>query len=49
MTDAEKIERMRAALEEISRGEGPFSRDPLTHATNCIENMKQIARDALDK
>lgn len=39
---------MRKALEEISRGEGIFSRDPLTHAVNTIDSMKQIARDALE-
>lgn len=38
---------MRAALEEISRGEGRYSRDPLEHADNCIENMKAIANAAL--
>lgn len=35
------------ALHEISKGEGPFSRDPLTHASNTIESMKQIAKDAI--
>jgi hypothetical protein len=43
----ERIGKMAAALAEIAKGEGAFSRDPLTHATNCIESMKQIARDAL--
>ena len=37
-----------AALEEIAKGEGPFSRDPLTHAENIIEAMKEIARAALE-
>jgi hypothetical protein len=36
-----------AALEEIAQGSGAFSRDPLTHAANCIDNMKAIARAAL--
>lgn len=35
------------ALEEIAKGEGEFNRDPLVHASNCIDNMKKIARDAL--
>jgi hypothetical protein len=35
------------ALREIARGEGAFSRDPLTHATNCIESMKAIAAAAI--
>jgi hypothetical protein len=44
---AGEIARMRTALTEISKGEGAFSRDQLTHATNCIESMKQLALDAL--
>ena len=36
-----------AALREIERGEGEFSRDQLTHATNCIESMRSIARAAI--
>jgi hypothetical protein len=41
--------RLRAALTEISKGEGAFSRDRLTHATNTIDSMKQIALGALAK
>ena len=48
-TAAREIKRLRAALSEISKGEGAFSRDPLTHATNTIESMKQIALDELEK
>jgi hypothetical protein len=33
----------REALLEIAKGEGPFSRDPLTHAENTIEAMKELA------
>ena len=40
---------MLEALKEISRGAGPFSRDPLTHADNCIDAMKSLARDAIAK
>lgn len=40
-------ERLRAALREIAKGEGAFSRDPFTHAANCVENMKSIAESAL--
>lgn len=36
-----------AALEEIAKGEGEFSRDPLEFATNVIESMKRIATAAL--
>lgn len=35
------------ALEEIEKGEGKFSRDPLTHAANVIDNLTAIARAAL--
>jgi hypothetical protein len=37
------------ALEEIARREGAYSRDPLTHAENTIDNMERIARDAIAK
>lgn len=40
-------ERLREALKEISKGEGPFSRDPLEHAGNVIDSMKNIATEAL--
>lgn len=41
------LARCRSALETISKGEGPFSRDHLTHAENTIEAMKRTAREAL--
>lgn len=44
---ADQIERMRCALGQIAEGRGAFSRDQLTFATNCIESMKEIARNAL--
>lgn len=37
------------ALEEIAKGQGAFSRDPLTHASNTIDDMKGLAREALAK
>ena len=37
------------ALEEISRGAGAYSRDPLIHASNCIDEMKAIAKAAIAK
>lgn len=40
---------MLEALREISRGAGPFSRDPLTHADNCIDAMKALAIEAIFK
>lgn len=37
------------ALKEIAKGEGAFSRDPLKHASNTIENMIGIAEKAICK
>ena len=36
-----------AALVEIEKGDGPHSLDRLTHANNCVENMKNLARGAI--
>lgn len=44
-----QVEKARDALKEIGKGEGAFSRDPLTHASNAIENMVNIARRALNE
>lgn len=44
-----KAPTLREALVDIALGEGPFSRDSLTHAGNCIENMKAIARAAITR
>lgn len=46
---ADTIEALYEALTEIAKGEGPFSRDPLIHAENCIESMKDIAHAAIAK
>jgi|GEM_PF-7034796 len=43
----QRIAELEAALREIAKGEGAFSRDQLTHAENCIDNMKSIAQEAL--
>lgn len=47
----EKSEQRRKALGiallEISKGEGPFSMDRLTHATNVIDKAVRIAGDAI--
>ena len=43
----EQLEAMAAALRVIERGEGRFSRDPLTHASNTIDDMKEVARNIL--
>ena len=44
----DEVRRLRAALTEIEKGEGAFSLDRLTHASNCVENMKAIAKNALE-
>lgn len=41
------IEEFGKALKEIAKGEGPFNIDPLQHASNCIENMVNIAKKTL--
>ena len=40
---------MLAALRKVAKGEGAFNRDPLTHASNCIESMKAIAEAEIAK
>jgi hypothetical protein len=37
------------ALREIAKGEGRYSRDPLEHASNTIEDMKALAEKAITK
>jgi len=46
---AEALPGLTGALKEIMRGEGAFNLEPMRHAENCIENMKDIARAALAK
>ena len=36
-----------AALREIAKGQGPYSRDPFQHACNTIEDMKELASAAI--
>lgn len=43
----QQLEQARAALREIAKGEGRYSRDPLTHAANTIEDMKALAAATL--
>ena len=45
----EQVATMRAALEEISLAQGAYSRDPLIHASNCIDDMRDIAYTTLKK
>jgi len=44
---SEELQRLREALKEISKGEGAYSLDRLTHAENTIRAMKDLARAAL--
>lgn len=36
-------------LDEIISKKGPYSRDPLTHAGNCIEAMSMCAKKIKEK
>lgn len=40
------IAQFSTALKEIQKGEGRYSRDPLTHADNTIEDLIKLAEDA---
>jgi hypothetical protein len=40
---------MLKALQEISKGEGRYNMDKFIHASNTIEDMKQIAIKAINK
>ena len=42
-----ELRQVKEALLQISKGEGPFSRDQLQHCSNTVETMKEIARNAL--
>ena len=42
-----EVDKYHAALTEIQKGEGPFSVDHLTHASNTIDAMKELATDAI--
>jgi hypothetical protein len=44
----DEVDRLRAALVEIAKGEGRFSRDRLEHASNTIWDMQQLAKAALE-
>jgi len=44
----EKKTKVVELLKEIARGEGAYSRDHLTHCENCVENMKGLAKKALE-
>jgi hypothetical protein len=42
-----RVAQLEEALRHIEEGSGPFNRDQLTFASNCIDNMKARARAAL--
>ena len=39
--------RLREALKEIAKHEGRYSEDPNQHCRNCVEDMVQLAEEAL--
>ena len=43
----EQNKQLAEALREIAKGEGAYSMDRLEHASNTIDNMKQLAEAAL--
>lgn len=45
---SEIVEPLEKALREIAKGEGPYSRDELTHCANTVEHMQRTARRALE-
>ena len=42
-----EVEKLRSGLREIAKGEGRYSREPLEHASNTIEDMKLLAQELL--
>ena len=46
-TQAAEIKRLRDALQEVSRALGPYTRDPHEFAVGVIEDMQDIALNAL--
>ena len=40
-------ERLKEALEEIKKGEGRYSLDQFEHCRNTVEDMKELAEQAL--
>lgn len=47
--ERKKVNDLRTALQEIAKGEGRYSTDQLTHASNTIEDMKELALRALKR
>jgi hypothetical protein len=49
MTDKEKLQIAIAALKQCTRPSGAYNQNRLTHAMNCIQNVGDIAKKALDE
>lgn len=47
--EKEKIENAIKILVEAEKGAGEFSRDPLQHAENTIDEMKKLIREAINE
>jgi len=47
MTEAEIIYKCKNIFEEIKKGEGAFSLEPLVHASNCIDRQKELASNGI--
>jgi transcription elongation factor GreA-like protein len=45
----EEVEEIIPIIKEIIEGKGAFSREPIIHAENTINAMKELAKDILDK
>lgn len=45
----EQLDAMIEALQEITKAAGPFNRDPLIHARNCIQDMQATAVNVLKR
>ena len=48
MTDAELLDMAVTAFEQIAEGKGAYSRDPLEHCANTVEEAKRLATVALE-
>ena len=42
-----RISELEGVLNEIAEGKGRYSMEPLEHASNTIEDMKELANDAI--
>jgi len=43
------IYRLYSALRKVALGQGRYSRDTLTHASNTIDDMKELAQRQIDR